>query len=376
MASNIAQVTGLELTALISKITTAAKKTTTHQTNCQQLANHVTLIGNLLDKLKTTSDDLWTFPATREPLELLEDSLGRALDLVECCGEKSYLYMLAMGWTVVYQFRQVQIDIDRYLKLLPLISLVHEYRMQNIKESLEAIDGDHSQYTLDEEDVEAQGVVLKRDRTKKDAKVLEESLSRRYPELAFREALQEEKEKLQIELKRSRVSNDPQQCTVIEHLIDVTENVVNVPKEKLLIDAQTIIGNGNKATSKSSNPSNSLQPQDIEKSEWQADLFGCYKEPCLTREQALNDLRVYSLFCACCCYTCCVRRKLRELFNIEGGSCDDFLTHLMCCCCAMVQEWRELELQGFDGRHLTLPAVMLPGEKNGSTTVSIYEALT
>ena len=40
--------------------------------------------------------------------------------------------MLAMGWNVVYQFRQVQADIDRYLRLVPLISLVHEFRMQVI----------------------------------------------------------------------------------------------------------------------------------------------------------------------------------------------------------------------------------------------------
>lgn len=35
---------------------------------------------------------------------------------------------------------------------------------------------------------------------------------------------------------------------------------------------------------------------------------------------------------------------------LQGGSCDDFLTHLMCCCCAMVQEWRALELRGFVGK--------------------------
>ena len=46
--------------------------------------------------------------------------------------------------------------------------------------------------------------------------------------------LQEEKEKLQIELHRSQVDNDPKQRLVTEHLIEVTESVVNVPGEELV----------------------------------------------------------------------------------------------------------------------------------------------
>ncbi|CAN6970793.1 unnamed protein product [Brassica rapa subsp. trilocularis] len=30
----------------------------------------------------------------------------------------------------------------------------------------------------------------------------------------------------------------------------------------------------------------------------------------------------------------------------QGGSIDDFLSHLMCCCCALVQELREVEFHG------------------------------
>lgn len=40
---------------------------------------------------------------------------------------------------------------------------------------------------------------------------------------------------------------------------------------------------------------------------------------------------------------------------MQGGSFDDFLTHLMCCCCAMVQEWREIEVRGFEGVCNRLP---------------------
>ncbi|KAG7993303.1 hypothetical protein I3843_02G172000 [Carya illinoinensis] len=351
-------------------IMSSAQNATTHRTNCEQLSEHVRLIGNLLEKLKST--DLTKLPATKEPLDGLEEALRKALRLVESCRDKSCLYMLAMGWNVVYQFRQVQDEIDHFLRLVPLISLVHEFRMQNLKEGLQAIEEDQREYTLEEVDVEAQNVILKPNRTKKDADILEKSLSRRYPELDFDEALQEEKDKLNIELLCSRTNNDADQCRVIEHLIDVTENVVNdLPgkkMKKLLVNEPTYVISGYISNAKSS-----YEDPDLKQSEWQADLFACSRDPCLSlktcvypcgtfswiankvsqgkisRERAINDLMAYSLFCGCCCYTCCMRKKLREHFNIEAGVCDDFLTHLMCCCCALVQEWRELEIRGFDG---------------------------
>ena len=35
--------------------------------------------------------------------------------------------------------------------------------------------------------------------------------------------------------------------------------------------------------------------------------------------------------------------------SLQGGCFDDFLSHLMCCCCALVQELREVELRGVHG---------------------------
>lgn len=32
--------------------------------------------------------------------------------------------------------------------------------------------------------------------------------------------------------------------------------------------------------------------------------------------EACNDLMAYSLILSCCCYTCCIRRKLRKMLNI------------------------------------------------------------
>ncbi|PQP97718.1 protein MID1-COMPLEMENTING ACTIVITY 2 [Prunus yedoensis var. nudiflora] len=183
--------------------------------------------------------------------------------------------MLAMGWSVVYQFRQVQAEIDRHLSLLvlPMISLLHEFRLQNLKEGLQAIEEDQRMYTLEEEDMEAQNV--------------------------------EEKEKLNIELQRSRtINDDPDQCRVIEHLIDVAENVVSVcclgRKLRSFLSMNQVM--------------------------W-------YQGKCLRNWEASLASYLVGL----------------KHFMAQGSSCDDFFTHLMCCCCAMVQEQRELELRNFEG---------------------------
>lgn len=132
--ATISQATGMKALRLIDTITRAARNAATHKRNCEQLANHVRLIGNLLEKLKGTYL-LMELPATAEPLTLLEEALGKTLDLVESCRDKSYLYLLSMGWSVVYQFRQIQKEIDAFLDLVPLISLVHEFRIQVLIDS-------------------------------------------------------------------------------------------------------------------------------------------------------------------------------------------------------------------------------------------------
>ncbi|KAI3517461.1 hypothetical protein L1887_16676 [Cichorium endivia] len=362
---NVAQVAGVDAFRLTNLIVSAARNSTAHRYNCKKLAGHVKLIGNLLEKLNST--EVMKHPATREPLEGLWQALAKALELVESCKEKSYLYMLAMGWSVVYQFRYVQNEIDRYLKLVPLISLVHDFRNQNLKESFQAIEDDHQEYTLEQEDIEAQIIIMKHSHSQKDALVLEKSLSCHYPSLKFQDALQEEKEKLQIELQNSQYNNDSEKSQVIGHLLDVTQNVVNsLPQKDHSFISETHIATCDVSTTNSHNGKN-------DESEWHADLFGCYKEPCLclkacicpcailteianlvsngklSRGHACRNLMTYSLFCGCFFYTCCVRRQIRQHFNIKGGSCDDFVTHMICCSCAMVQEWRELELRDFKG---------------------------
>ncbi|KAL3732410.1 hypothetical protein ACJRO7_029129 [Eucalyptus globulus] len=357
--------------ALASAIVSLARDAFTHRRNCQQLAEHAELVRALLEKVDGT--DLARVPEIEEGLRELEEVLREALELVESCRGKSCMYMVATGWNAVYEFRRVETEIDRRVKIPTLTALVHEFRMEHLKQALRAIEDDHRDYTLDELDIEAQKAILKPDRTKRDADVLEKFLYRAYPDLRFDEALQEEREKLHVELQWLRSRNETKQCRVIEHLISVAENASNtLPSKrvtKLLVNQPAFVMSGYINNVKSITESFQDQGQD----DWQADLFGCCMEPCLSfktclypcgmfarianavsrgeisRELAVNNVFAFSLIGSCCCYTCCVRRRLRKLFNIQGSLCDDFLTHLTCCCCAMVQEWRELELRGVEG---------------------------
>ena len=61
--------------------------------------------------------------------------------------------------------------------------------------------------------------------------MLRKSLSRRYPDKAFEEALQTENDKLQKELQLLESRHETEQCDVIKHLIDFTEVVVTVTSE-------------------------------------------------------------------------------------------------------------------------------------------------
>ncbi|XP_027368522.1 cell number regulator 13-like [Abrus precatorius] len=268
---NLAPVSGFGGASVANTVISAARNARAHHGNCERMAAQVRMIGKLLEKLKST--EVANLPATKEPLDGLEEALKNALDLVESCKDKSYLYMLAMGWSVVHQFRQVQAQIDRYLGLVPLISLVYHYRTQPFSEE------DQREYTLDEEDMEAQNVILKTNRSKKDADILEKSLSRRYPDLGFHEALDEEKEKLHAKLQRSRTNNDPEQCRVIEHLIEVTKNVVNMsPKKKvtkIVVSEPTCLVSGHIINNAKGSEDLELESGDKSQSEWKTDLFGC-----------------------------------------------------------------------------------------------------
>ncbi|KAM7259115.1 hypothetical protein ACFE04_014856 [Oxalis oulophora] len=390
--ANVAQLTGLDAVRLIGLIVKAANTARLHKKNCTQFAQHLKLIGNLLEQLKISERK--KYPETREPLEQLEDALRRSYMLVHSCQDRSYLYLLAMGWNIVYQFRKAQNEIDQYLKLIPLITLVDNAR---VRERLDDIEKDQREYTMDEEDEQVQNVILKPEPTKHDTIELKKTLTRSYPNMGFNEALQKENEKLRLELQRSQANYDAGQCKVIQHLLDVTEIAANsIPcKESPKKASETAEPNYSDVSEKnnyidesypkkttSRNTSSVSSGHDLishrgslRDEEWHTDLLDCCSKPCLktfffpcgtfskiatvannkpiSSSEACTDLTAYSLILSCCCYTCCVRRRLRNMLNIPGGYVDDFLSHLMCCCCALIQEWREVEIRGIYGHDKT-----------------------
>lgn len=388
--ANVAQLTGLDAVRLIGMIVQAASTARLHKKNCKQFAMHLKLIGNLLQQLKIS--ELKRYPETREPLEQLEDALRRSYILVNSCQDRSYLYLLAMGWNIVYQFRKAQNEIDRYLKIIPLITLVDNAR---VRERLEYIEMDQREYTLDDEDRKVQDVIMKPDPSHSDTVVLKKTLSCSYPNLPFKEVIQKENEKLHLELQRSQANLDVGQCEVIQHLIEVTEVVASnsqheqdSPKKSAKKTQYTEDNSKKEVESESDTRNMAIVPyeENLNKSssrvsyghgEWHSDLLGCCSEPkmCMktfffpcgtfskiatvatnrhmTSGEACNELMAYSLILSCCCYTCCIRRKLRKTLNITGGWCDDFLSHVMCCCCALVQELREVEMRGIHGPEKT-----------------------
>ncbi|QCD82095.1 cell number regulator 13-like [Vigna unguiculata] len=380
--ANVAQLTGIDALKLIGMIVKAASTARMHKKNCRQFAQHLKLIGNLLDQLKIS--ELKKYPETREPLEQLEDALRRSYILVHSCQDRSYLYLLAMGWNIVYQFRKAQTEIDRYLHLVPLISLVDNNR---VRERLEVIEKDQCEYTLDDEEQKIQTVILKPEPDKGDAVVLKKTLSYSYPNFSFNEALKKENEKLQVELQQSQANMDIYQYEFIQHLLDVTEVAAHYHSEK---NNKTVEYSGNSYSDANGSDENiqknndtlsssrsSVSEKDLlsrrgshNREDWHTDLLACCSEPCLciktcfcpcgtlsdiasvatdrpvSSAEVCNELMAYSLILSCCCYTCCIRSKLRKMLNIRGGYVDDFLSHLMCCCCALVQEWREVEIRG------------------------------
>ncbi|XP_017614019.1 protein MID1-COMPLEMENTING ACTIVITY 1-like [Gossypium arboreum] len=396
--ANVAQLAGFDAVRLIAMIVKAASTARMHKKSCRQFAQHLKLIGNLLEQLKIS--ELKKYPETREPLEQLEDALRRSYILVNSCQERSYLYVLAMGWNIVYQFRKAQSEIDRYLKIVPLITLVDNAR---VRERLEVIEKDQHEYTLDEEDRRVQDVIMKPEPSENDTMILKKTLSCSYPNMRFNEALQKENEKLRLELQRSQANYDVKQCEVIQHLLDVTEVAASIPDkssspkvskkvERNYSDVDNEKGHSyndnspkkpdsrmtSRNTSSVSSGHDLLSDRGSHRyEEWNADLLGCFSEPSLciktffypcgtfskiatvatnrhmSSAEACNELMAYSLILSCCCYTCCVRRKLRKALNITGGFVDDFLSHLMCCCCALVQEWREVEIRGIYGPEKT-----------------------
>ncbi|KAI7996993.1 Protein MID1-COMPLEMENTING ACTIVITY 1, partial [Camellia lanceoleosa] len=217
---------------------------------------------------------------------------------------------------------------------------------------------------MDDEDRKVQDVIRRPNPSNNDTMVLKKILSS------------------SVELQHSHANLDVGECKLIQHLIDVTEVVAANPQsEKSLprrnskkVEPNYSDVNNDKehsydesCTNKSASHSTLRNTSSVSHwdGEWHSDLLGYCSEPLLciktffcpcgtfskiaivatNRHMSLaevcNELMAYSMILSGCCYTCCIRRKLCKMLNIKvtplsGGFVDDFLSHLMCCCCTLV----------------------------------------
>ncbi|CAN8258883.1 unnamed protein product [Cochlearia groenlandica] len=107
--------------------------------------------------------------------------------------------------------------------------------------------------------------------------------------------------------------------------------------------------------------------------QWTTGLCSCMQDgdnacitcfcPCITfgrianiLDEGENSCEVCGLFYGAICfvllmpclYSCTYRTKIRSKFGLSESPCSDCATHCFCECCALCQEYRELQNRGFD----------------------------
>ena len=85
-AASVMQVTGVDAFGLVNMIVQAAHTARRNRDLCQQLAQHVLIVADLLRKLDIPA--LRQHLETRRPLELLDAALFRAYKLVRSCAQR------------------------------------------------------------------------------------------------------------------------------------------------------------------------------------------------------------------------------------------------------------------------------------------------
>ncbi|KAM3312604.1 hypothetical protein ACQJBY_032466 [Aegilops geniculata] len=108
----VAQFAGVDAYGLIKMIADAAQTVRRNRATCLQLARRAKMIGDLLHQLHAAQ--LMQQPETRNPMEQLEETLRRALQLVRSCQGRGYLYRCFMGARHADELREVQGEITFY----------------------------------------------------------------------------------------------------------------------------------------------------------------------------------------------------------------------------------------------------------------------
>ncbi|TKW22972.1 hypothetical protein SEVIR_4G263001v4 [Setaria viridis] len=121
-ASNVAQLVGVDALGLVSMVVQASLAARRHRDACRRLAQHVEIVGGLLRELELS--ELMRWEATRRPLEQLSGALRRCYALVTACQDCGYLRSLLAGARMAEELRAAEQEIDMFIRLVPLISLV------------------------------------------------------------------------------------------------------------------------------------------------------------------------------------------------------------------------------------------------------------
>uniref|UniRef100_A0A0D9XV38 Protein kinase domain-containing protein n=1 Tax=Leersia perrieri TaxID=77586 RepID=A0A0D9XV38_9ORYZ len=118
--ANIAQLTGMDGLGLISMIVQSAQAVRRNKETCQELAQDVQLMCNLLRMLR--DPEMMCQEEIMNALSGLEGTLMEAYALVTSCRDCSAMYRFFMGWKQADQFRRVKKKIAKYLQFYPMIS--------------------------------------------------------------------------------------------------------------------------------------------------------------------------------------------------------------------------------------------------------------
>ncbi|CAD6338533.1 unnamed protein product [Miscanthus lutarioriparius] len=138
-ASNVAQLVGVDALGLVSMVVQAALAARRHRDACRRLAQHVEVVGGLLQELELA--ELMRREATRRPLEQLQGALRRCYALVTACQDCGYLRSLFLGARMADELRAAEKEIDMFIRLVPLVALVDSTHDRNAKQTAEGVPG-------------------------------------------------------------------------------------------------------------------------------------------------------------------------------------------------------------------------------------------
>ncbi|XP_034568964.1 cysteine-rich receptor-like protein kinase 7 isoform X2 [Setaria viridis] len=138
---DITKLAGVDAIKLVVMIVQASQTVRHNKKTCQQLVQHVQIIGDLLKKLQAS--EMMQQPEIRNGLSELKQILREAYMLVTSCQNNNYVYHLFMAAKQADQFRVLQNRLNSCLQVFPLIS--HIDTTDRLDQILEIIRPQHSQ---------------------------------------------------------------------------------------------------------------------------------------------------------------------------------------------------------------------------------------